>query len=86
MESTRWVLVAVVGAALLLHLIPVLLGMRVIPNNKIGIVEKLWSGGGSLPEGRQIALGGEAGFQSEVLRAECTSDTGCGSTECTRCG
>ena len=28
-----------------------LLGMRIIPNNKVGIVEKLWSGAGSLPEG-----------------------------------
>jgi uncharacterized membrane protein YqiK len=67
MLSVAWVLgaAAVVGVLLL---IPLLLGMRVIPNNKIGIVEKLWSGSGSLPEGRQIALDGEAGFQAEVLR------------------
>ncbi len=68
MESMKWVLMAVAGAALLLHLIPVLLGMRFIPNNKIGIVEKRWSGRGSLSGGRQIALDGEAGFQAEVLR------------------
>jgi len=48
--------------------IPVVLGMRVIPNNKVGVVEKLWSVGGSLPEGRLIALNGEAGFQAEILR------------------
>jgi len=68
MESLGWVLMVVAGAAALLVLVPVLLGMRIIPNNKIGIVEKLWSGAGSLPEGRQIALDGEAGFQAEVLR------------------
>jgi uncharacterized membrane protein YqiK len=68
MTSSGWILTAVVGAALLLHLLPVLLGMRTIPNNKIGIVEKLWSGRGSLTGGRQIALEGEAGFQAEVLR------------------
>lgn len=61
----------VLGAAALvvaLFLIPMLLGMRVIPNDKVGIVEKLWSGAGSLPEGRLIALDGEAGFQAELLR------------------
>jgi uncharacterized membrane protein YqiK len=43
-------------------------GVRYIPNNRVGIVEKLWSGRGSVPEGRIIALGGEAGFQADVLR------------------
>ena len=46
----------------------ILTGMRYIPNNRVGIVEKLWSLGGSVPEGRIIALGGEAGFQADVLR------------------
>ncbi len=45
-----------------------LLGIRYIPNNRIGIVEKLWSRKGSLEEGRLIALYGEAGFQAELLR------------------
>lgn len=44
------------------------LTLRYIPNNKIGVVEKLWSLGGSVAEGRIIALGGEAGFQTDVLR------------------
>ena len=38
-----------------------------IPNQKIGIVEKKWSGRGSV-QGGFIALQGEAGFQPDVLR------------------
>ena len=45
-----------------------LAGLRYIANNRVGIVEKLWSVKGSVPEGRIIALDGEAGFQAEVLR------------------
>ncbi len=45
-----------------------LLGIRYIPNNRIGVVEKLWSRKGSLEDGRLIALYGEAGFQAELLR------------------
>src|SRR5579859_7585909 len=41
--------------------------LRYIPNNRLGIVEKLWSARGSVTSGF-IALGGEAGFQSDVLR------------------
>jgi uncharacterized membrane protein YqiK len=62
-----WILVPMGGLALVL-LVPLLLGMRVIPSNRVGIVERLWSLRGSLPEGRLIALGGEAGLQAEVLR------------------
>lgn len=39
-----------------------------IPNNKVGIVEKLWAPrGGSLKSGL-IAMAGEAGYQPDVLR------------------
>jgi uncharacterized membrane protein YqiK len=41
---------------------------RYVPNQEIGVVEKLWSWHGSVPEGRIIALDGEAGFQADVLR------------------
>ncbi|RPI24277.1 MAG: flotillin family protein [Chloroflexota bacterium] len=41
-------------------------GIRFIPNNRIGIVEKRF-GNGSV-KGRFIALKGEAGFQPDVLR------------------
>ena len=34
----------------------------------VGVVEKLWSCKGSVPEGRIIALNGEAGFQADLLR------------------
>ncbi len=44
-----------------------LAGIRYIPNNRIGIVEKHWSSKGSVKKGF-IALNGEAGFQPNVLR------------------
>ncbi len=45
-----------------------LAGLRYIANNRVGVVERLWSMKGSVPEGRIIALEGEAGLQAEVLR------------------
>jgi uncharacterized membrane protein YqiK len=51
-----------------LLLIPWVAGVRYIPHNRVGIVEKLWSRKGSLTEGRIIALEGEAGFQAQLLR------------------
>src|SRR5215211_6133499 len=42
-------------------------GVRAIPNTRIGIVEKRYSGKGSVKSGF-IALNGEAGFQPNVLR------------------
>jgi uncharacterized membrane protein YqiK len=53
-----------VGVALIL----IWLTTRYIPNDKVGIVEKLWSAKGSLSRGDIVALKGEAGFQPEVLR------------------
>ncbi|HEY1599165.1 MAG TPA: SPFH domain-containing protein [Pirellulales bacterium] len=44
------------------------LTLRFIPNDRVGIVEKLWSAAGSVPEGRIVALGREAGYQAELLR------------------
>ncbi len=41
---------------------------RYIPNDRIGVVEKLWSSSGSLTEGAVIALHGEAGYQADILR------------------
>src|SRR3954468_8608390 len=43
-------------------------GARYIPHDRVGIVEKLWSSSGSVPEGRVLALNGEAGYQADVLR------------------
>jgi uncharacterized membrane protein YqiK len=59
-----WLLALVIGLVVVLEV----LGIRYISNNRVGIVEKLWSPRGSVSEGRIIALGGEAGFQADVLR------------------
>ena len=40
---------------------------RYIPNNQVGIVEKMWAAKGSIKSGF-IALHGEAGFRPEILR------------------
>ena len=41
--------------------------VRYIPNDRLGVLEKLWSLGGSVSEGF-IALNGEAGFQPDTVR------------------
>src|SRR5262249_53073845 len=58
----------IVGLILVVIAVCELTGLRYIANNKVGVVEKLWSFKGSVPEGRIIALDGDAGFQAEVLR------------------
>lgn len=55
------------GAIFAIWLIIWIIGIRVIPNNKIGIVEKWWSSKGSLSE-QIIAMKGEAGYQPDLLR------------------
>ncbi len=59
-----WACLVVPGAILVLFFLS---GIRFIPNNRIGIVEKRFSGKGSVKSGL-IALNGEAGFQPKVLR------------------
>ncbi len=44
------------------------LTMRYIPNQQVGVIEKLWSRAGSVGEGGIIALNGEAGYQANLLR------------------
>src|SRR6187399_2465434 len=56
-----WVGFAMFAVAVLL------LTFRYIPNDRVGIVEKLWSPSGSVTSGL-IALNGEAGFQPALLR------------------
>jgi uncharacterized membrane protein YqiK len=60
-----WWVVAGIAA---LIFISIFLGIRSIPNNCVGIIEKKWSGKGSVSGGRIIALGGEAGYQADLLR------------------
>jgi uncharacterized membrane protein YqiK len=55
---------AFLGIVLLCELI----GLRYIPNSRVGIVEKLWSAKGSVEDGRIIALSDEAGYQADLLR------------------
>ena len=55
------------GLLALLVLVVLLLTFRYIPNDRVGIVERLWSPAGSVKTGL-IALNGEAGFQPELLR------------------
>lgn len=45
-----------------------LVGVRYIPHNRVGVIEKYWSLAGSLKHGGIIALNGEAGFQADILR------------------
>jgi len=63
MEAYVIPLLAVIGIILFFWLI----GLRIIPNSKIAIVEKWWSTKGSLNE-QIIALNGEAGFQPQIIR------------------
>lgn len=41
--------------------------VRYIPNSRVGVVEKMWAGAGSIKSGF-IALNGEAGYQPHILR------------------
>lgn len=54
-------------AGLFVLVLILLSGVRYIPNNRIGIVEKRFSASGSLKSGL-IALNKEAGYQPQVLR------------------
>lgn len=56
-----------VGFILFVGLVAFLRSLVYIPNNRIGVLEKLISGKGSIRSGL-IALEGEAGFQPHVLR------------------
>jgi uncharacterized membrane protein YqiK len=59
-----WALFAVVFAAIFVRVSG---AIRYISNNRLAVVEKLWSGRGSIRSGL-IALRGEAGYQPDVLR------------------
>ena len=65
-EYLFWVVASVV--ALVVVAFVTWFCVRYIPNDKVGIVEKLWSAAGSLDKGAIVALQGEAGFQPTVLR------------------
>jgi uncharacterized membrane protein YqiK len=60
--------VLVVVPLLLLWLAAMFVGAAHIPNDRVGVLEKLWSMRGSVTDGRIIATGGEAGYQANLLR------------------
>jgi uncharacterized membrane protein YqiK len=60
---TMWVAIAIV-TLIFLRIANI---FRYIPNNQVGIVEKMWAARGSIKSGF-IALRGEAGFEPEILR------------------
>src|SRR3954468_4126934 len=57
-----------IGLLITVPLLWVWMTIRYIPNDYVGIVEKLWSSSGSVGEGSIIALNGEAGYQATLLR------------------
>jgi len=59
--------VAAISLALLILFVWISGMIRYIGNNRVAVVEKLWSAKGSITDGL-IALKGEAGFQPDVLR------------------
>src|SRR4026208_550785 len=63
-----YIMLAVSVGVAAVFLVAWLAGVRYIPHSRVGIVEKLWSGSGSLTAGRIVALNGEAGFQASLLR------------------
>lgn len=67
--SSDFVLLALIPVPILALAVSAWLsGLRYVSHGEIGIVEKLWSSAGSLSGGGIIAAGGEAGFQSRILR------------------
>ena len=63
-SAIAWTIALIV----LLFCLPRLLGIVYIPHTHVGVIEKIWSGKGSLKEGQIIARNGEAGFQARFLR------------------
>jgi len=63
-----YIVFAVSVGVVAVFLVAWLAGVRYIPHSRVGIIEKLWSGRGSLTQGRIVALNGEAGFQASLLR------------------
>jgi uncharacterized membrane protein YqiK len=60
--------VIVLGSLFLFVLIAFWLLVLYIPNDKVGIVERIWSTGDALKDGDIISMNGEAGYDPEVLR------------------
>jgi uncharacterized membrane protein YqiK len=68
-SEMSWLPTLITAALILCGLVLLLwiAGLKIIPNNKIAVIEKWWSHKGSL-DMQIIALKGEAGFQPQVIR------------------
>jgi uncharacterized membrane protein YqiK len=65
-----WVLVALMCIVLYKYILRFLFGMVIVPEDKIGLITKkfvLFGSDKELPDGRIIAVKGEAGFQGKTL-------------------
>ncbi len=65
-----WIFLIVICVLLSKFILRFLMGMVIVPENKIGLVTKkfvLWGKFKELPDGRIIATNGEAGFQARTL-------------------
>jgi uncharacterized membrane protein YqiK len=65
-----WVLVALLCAVLHKYILRFLFGMVIVPEDRIGLITKkfvLYGADKELPDGRIIAVKGEAGFQAKTL-------------------
>jgi len=68
-----WILVALLCAVLYKYILRFLFGMVIVPEDKIGLITKkfvLFGADKELPDGRIIAIKGEAGFQAKTLAPE----------------
>jgi uncharacterized membrane protein YqiK len=65
--ANGWVYAGIILLALFILTLTVF-GVRYIPNDRIGLIEKYWAVRGSVRSGRIIAVNGEAGYQVDILR------------------
>lgn len=67
MNPVLLALLIIVSSIIAIGLVLWVVGFRIIPNDRVGIIEKKWSFNGSL-DSQIIALNKEAGFQPDVIR------------------
>jgi len=67
MNPVLLALLIIVGSIITIVFVLWVVGFRIIPNDRVGIIEKKWSFNGSLSS-QIIALNKEAGFQPDVIR------------------
>jgi uncharacterized membrane protein YqiK len=68
LQSVPAAVYIILGIVVLFFIVLKVIGIRIIPSDAVGIVEKWWSFKGSIQDGGIIALNKESGYQPEVLR------------------